>query len=296
MAIALAVLFLLIYVVPKHPRLVRTIATVLDEVLLLAGVLIARNLAPQTIVIFAAILIVPVEFITETLSTVVMLLVNIFVWILVGSRSMEPETYKWVLSNLIIFSAIGTMLGHFVNRARFERYIFAESKAELADMQARYARYDQLTDLQNRRAFKEEMDRFAKKLPAGCRLISADVNGLKNTNDILGHHAGDELISAAAECFRRSFEGIDSIYRIGGDEFAVLIMDEDYDLDGALERLKKASAEWKGEHINGFSISIGVASAKDFDDIEAFMKAADQKMYESKRHYYESIGRDRRRR
>lgn len=134
--------FLSVYVAPKKPGLIRAIAIILDETLLLSGIFIARHLAPQTIVVFASVLIVPVVFITDTFSTILMLFVNVIVFTLVGSRTMEPETYKWVLSNLCIFSVVGVLIGHFVNKTRFERYVFAESMAELADIQARYAYRD----------------------------------------------------------------------------------------------------------------------------------------------------------
>ena len=289
-------LCLSIYAAPKHSGLIRAIAIMEDESLLLAGIFIARYLAPQTIVVFASVLIVPVVFITDTFSTLLMLVVNVIVFTQVGSRTMEPDTYRWVLSNLCIFSVVGLMIGHFVNKARFERYIFAESKAELAEIQARYAYYDQLTNLQNRRAYEEIIEQLAKELPAGCCVITADINGLKETNDTLGHHAGDELIIGAAKCLRRSFTGTDRIYRTGGDEFTVIITDEGYDTDVAMNRLERYSADWKSTLIHGFSISAGAASAKEFDQIDTILKTADQRMYEAKRKYYESADKDRRKR
>ena len=296
LAVTIVTLFLSIYAAPKHPWMSRLIAITLDEVLLLAGVLIARNLAPQTIVIFAAVLIVPVWFITESLSNVLLLLFNIFVWALVGSHSMENETYVWVLSNLCIFSVIGVVLGHFVNKARFERYILAETNAELAKTQARYAHHDQLTDLPNRRAYAEIVEQFSKEIPAGCRVVIADINGLKEMNDTKGHIAGDELITGAAECLRKCFKNEDQIYRSGGDEFCIIITDPKTDVAEKLKTLQQLSAGWKGRFVNGISISAGYASAEGSTDIEAVMKAADQMMYVSKRKYYESTGRDRRQR
>ena len=295
-AVCTLCLCLSVWVAPRHPGWIRAIAIVMDESLLLAGIFIARHLAPQTIVVFASVLIVPVVFITDTFSTVLMLVVNVIVFTQVGSRTMEPETYRWVLSNLCIFSAVGTLIGHFVNKARFERYIFAESKSKLAEIQTRYAYHDQLTDLQNSRAYGEAVEQLKKELPAGCCVALVDVNGLKQTNDALGHHTGDELIIGTAKCLYRSFTGTDRIYRTGGDEFVVIITDEQYDVDAALNRLKRYCADWKGELIHGFSVSAGAASAKEFDNIDAILKAADQRMYESKRAYYESAGKDRRRR
>ena len=289
-------LCLSIYAAPKYPGFIRAIAITMDETLLLAGIFIARHLAPQTIVVFASVLIVPVVFITDTFSTALMLPVNIIVFTQVGSRTMAPEIYRWVLSNLCIFSVVGVLIGHFVNKTRFERYVFAESMAELADIQARYAYRDQLTDLQNRRAYEEMIALLAKDLPSGCSVISVDVNDLKNTNDTLGHDAGDELLIGTAKCLCRSFPGTDRIYRIGGDEFAIIITDEEYDVEAALSRLKRYGADWKGDLIHGFSVSTGVASAKEFDHIDAILKAADQRMYESKREYYEKSGNNRRKR
>ena len=289
-------LVLSICITPKQTGLIRLAAIILNAVLLLAGVFIARNLAPKTIVVFAAVLIVPVAFIRDTLSTVLLLLINVIVFAQIGSRSMNPDTYEWVLSNLCIFSMVGIMIGHFVNKARFERYILAESNAELAAVQARNAHHDQLTDLQNRRAYAETINQFAKKLPADCYVIIADINGLKEMNDANGHDAGDELISGTAECLRKSFAGTDHIFRMGGDEFCIIMNGTDDDIHDRLNRLQEYCANWKGKYINGISLSAGCASAAEFSDIDSVIKAADSRMFASKRSFYESSGRDRRRR
>ena len=144
-------------------------------------------------------------------------------------------------------------------------------------------------------AADEVIAQLSEELPAGCCVIMVDINDLKRTNDTLGHYAGDELIIGAAKCLCRSFGETDRIYRTGGDEFVVIIMDEGYDVDAALARLKRYSADWKGELIHGFSVSAGAASAKEFDNIDTLLKMADQRMYESKRAYYENAGKDRRR-
>ena len=289
-------LFLSVYAAPKHAMFIRLIAIVLDAVLLLSGIFIARNLAPRTIVIFAAVLIVPVSFITDTVSTILILLINIITFALIGSRSMDPDTFRWVLSNLIIFSVIGIMIGHFVNKARFERYVFADSNARLAEMQTRNAHHDQLTDLQNRRAYAETIEKMSEELPPCCTVVIADINGLKEMNDARGHAAGDELIIGAAECLLRSFKGIDTVYRIGGDEFCVIITDEKWDVGKSLNRLQELCKNWKGKYINGISISAGYASAKEYPDMEDLLKAADREMYAAKKRHYEEAGVDRRKR
>ena len=232
----------------------------------------------------------------NTLTTVLMLLVNIIVFMVAGARGMDSETHGWMMSNLLIFSVFGVLLDHFVNRSRFERYIFAESYAKLSRIQERNAHYDNLSDLQNRRAYAEAVDRLEKDLPAGCRVVAADINGLKETNDSLGHAAGDEVVVGVAQCLRSSFPGIDSIYRIGGDEFCVIVTDRNVDVEKSLSCLQKLCADWKGEFIRGISISVAYASADEFTDIHSTIKAADKRMYEAKRDFYEASGKDRRNR
>ena len=122
----------------------------------------------------------------------------------------------------------------------------------------------------------------------------ADINGLKEANDTLGHEAGDELIIGSAECLRRSFYGIDTVYRLGGDEFTVIMERSEAEARKCLERMEKICADWKGRFINGISISYGAASTDGYSDLNSILKAADQKMYEFKNDYYQNTGKERR--
>ena len=80
---------------------------------------------------------------------------------------------------------------------------------------------DELTRCLNRHAYENDMKKL--NLSEEWVYISADLNGLKRANDSYGHMAGDELICAAADCMRDSFHEYGKVYRIGGDEFAVII-------------------------------------------------------------------------
>ena len=122
----------------------------------------------------------------------------------------------------------------------------------------------------------------------------ADINGLKEVNDTLGHEAGDELIIASAECLRKSFDGIETVYRLGGDEFTVIMEKPETEAEKCLERMEKICADWKGRFINGISISYGAASTDGYSDLNSILKAADQKMYEFKNDYYQNTGKERR--
>lgn len=297
----LVVAAVVFFVVAKQRRAAVICELLLELAILVPGVYIARYLAPKTIIIFASVLIVPVMFITSTLSTLLVLVANIILFWVIGTHSMEPETFKWVFVNQIIFSSIGAVLGHFVNKDRFERLLFAESavqlaqsNAKLAELQNRYAHYDQLTSLQNRRAYAEMLEQLAKNLPDDCCLIMADINGLKKMNDTCGHEAGDELITGSAECLRRGFDGVDSIYRIGGDEFCIVMQGTEDQVLACQKKLDEVSSRWKGKYVDGISISCGYALARDYPDLDSLLKAADQKMYKIKDAYYKTSGKERR--
>ena len=293
-SICSAALILAIFAAPKAPWLVRPLCLAVDIAFLAAGIGIARFLAPKTVMIFASVLIVPVFFISDTLTTSIMLILNAAVFALVGKNSMETETFRWTMTNLIIFSSIGLVVGYFVNKARFERFVFAESAMQLAELQTRYAYYDQMTGLQNRRAYEEKIDQYRKNMPSGCCVVMADINGLKQMNDNLGHDAGDELIIGSAECLRQSFHHDEWIYRVGGDEFCVITDGTAENVEECLKQLEVVGSQWKGRHVNGISISCGHASDKEFDDFDSMLKAADERMYAFKSNYYRITGKERR--
>ena len=119
---------------------------------------------------------------------------------------------------------------------------------------------------------------------------------MKKANDTIGHRAGNELITGAAECLSAAFEGIDTIYRTGGDEFCVIMTGPIAKAQLCIARLEDLMSQWKGRYNSSISISTGVASNENHDSIESIVAAADQNMYEYKRNYYISQGIDRRRR
>ena len=288
----------------KNARLVHPITLIMRAALLGAGIGIALSLPNgRTATFVAAVLFAPVMFVCDTLPTAVLTLAANIVYIMIGSRTCDPAVYSWTLLQLVMFSVAGVLLGHFINKARFERYEFAEyavqlaeSNAKLAELQTKYAYNDQMTGLQNRRAYSEKVELLSKQLPVPLTVVMADINGLKEANDTLGHEAGDELIIGSAECLKKSFDGIDTIYRLGGDEFTVIVERSEAEAKMCLERMEKICADWKGQYISGISISYGTASTEEFSDLDSLLKAADLRMYEYKSNYYQSSGKERRKR
>lgn len=153
---------------------------------------------------------------------------------------------------------------------------------------------DELTKCYNRRAYDSDMEQL--DLNTEWVYISLDLNGLKQANDSLGHSAGDELICAASNCMKFAFASYGKIYRIGGDEFVVLIQESVSNIDSILQVFDTTIHDWHGKYSNSISVSYGVvkSSEQDFDSIHSVSKLADERMYKSKSEYYNMSGNDRR--
>jgi diguanylate cyclase (GGDEF)-like protein len=94
--------------------------------------------------------------------------------------------------------------------------------AEASEQLTRSAHTDALTGLLNRRAFEDMLSSGALAPPAGAVAV-VDLNNLKPINDRLGHAAGDAAIQAVARALVRHTRLADRVYRIGGDEFVVVL-------------------------------------------------------------------------
>ena len=138
---------------------------------------------------------------------------------------------------------------------------------------------DQLTGAGNRRALEQRMQAWQGEGVLG--VISIDLNGLKNTNDSEGHHAGDMLISETARILMEC-AGEDYVFRTGGDEFIVVTENlEERDIRLLIQHMQE-SAE-----LNGISMAIGFAWTRGkVSDFDALLTKADFAMYQNKGHSF----------
>ena len=157
---------------------------------------------------------------------------------------------------------------------------------EQVDIQSALARKDALTGVHNRNAYEEEVQRLAWQMLEGETRFGfavVDVNFLKRINDTSGHEAGNRTIQecCAAVC---SVFAHSPVFRIGGDEFAVVLRNEDYEhIEELVERFE--SLQGRRDNEPWFSAAIGYAlydSAKD-DCVENVFSRADKAMYRCKR-------------
>lgn len=145
---------------------------------------------------------------------------------------------------------------------------------------------DYVTGLGNRLAFEQEQDSVQRIVPDIPVCVAVfDLNNLKQVNDIHGHAMGDRYIKKAAEQLRLAFDGLGSIYRIGGDEFAAILVNPgEPALEMALAKLETAvQAIDLGEDMP-LSIAYGLSwcSRETEQSLHSAFVRADAAMYSNK--------------
>lgn len=169
-------------------------------------------------------------------------------------------------------------------------------RAELAEARARIAHLEKLADADpllgvlNRRALLRELERaraLVDRHGAPACLFFADLDELKRINDDLGHGAGDLALAHVAATLVENVRKTDSVGRLGGDEFGVVLAFTEE--EAAWEKTRALARQVENAPIlwNGFSfavsISCGVAPIVKGATSEEILAAADRAMYENKR-------------
>lgn len=146
---------------------------------------------------------------------------------------------------------------------------------------------DPLTGAYNRVYFDECIQRellTAERHDESVSLIMADVNKFKTVNDTYGHSAGDEVLIAAADMLKASIRSVDMLFRIGGDEFLLLLPRSGCDdIQQVEKRLATKLISWnrKNEKYGEYhlSVSMGCATWRKGDSLKAKIIEADNHMY-----------------
>lgn len=155
-------------------------------------------------------------------------------------------------------------------------------------------RFDALTAVYNQGAYTEDVARISNDevpvaLPVAC--IRVDVDNFKSVNTTYGHPAGDAALRHIASVLRSKARERDRVYRVGGDEFALLVMDAtEEEAVGMMKRVCRDLAEREVRWVNTrgevslfkVSTSIGVAQSDTAHDVESTFECADQASYASK--------------
>ena len=168
---------------------------------------------------------------------------------------------------------------------------YALKLGETLEALRRLATRDQLTGLLNRREFdrilQEEIER-SRRFGHDFALILADIDHFKRVNDTRGHPAGDAVLREIGRRFAASVRSVDRVTRIGGEEFAIVMLEADAAMARQqAERLRQtieqqACALSEGESL-AVTVSLGLAVfPRDGADAAALVQAADRALYAAK--------------
>jgi len=170
----------------------------------------------------------------------------------------------------------------------FFAYIFTVANLNHNQQLSQLAERDALTGALNRRALDENMliaiNKLKRNHSFNKSLIILDLDHFKDINDTYGHSTGDEILIRIARLIRSNIRLSDSLFRYGGEEFVILV-------DNANLQEAKTLAEGIRERVEmgnifekrSITISLGVAELKHNLSADAWLKSADDALYEAKR-------------
>ncbi len=146
---------------------------------------------------------------------------------------------------------------------------------------------DKMTGVGNRAAFEakeKDLNLRLKESDLTVVVVSIDMNHLKIINDTYGHAAGDDYIQACAQLLKHAFAGSGMIYRVGGDEFMVIIEGRQAEQTYAncARRLKECNPVSPGHIRPSFAMGYEVIRSSDGRSLEAAEAVADARMYQNK--------------
>lgn len=186
------------------------------------------------------------------------------------------------------YSVVRDSRGEIVNHVAVFNDITARKQTE--ERLAHQVNHDPLTDLPNRVLFHERLERALARAARGGRLVALmflDLDGFKNVNDVHGHLVGDKLLQSVAERLRRCTRQGDTVARIAGDEFTIILEDMDEPSDVAVVAEKVLHQFQSPFAIDGLQLpvttSIGISLyPMDAEDPAELIRLADDAMYEAK--------------
>ncbi len=192
-------------------------------------------------------------------------------------QSCKNGTYVWIEMS----TRLRRNESNEIEMVGVSRNIDNRKKAEAEILYLSYN--DQLTGLNNRRYFVENYDRLNRPENLPITMVFADVNGLKFTNDVFGHSAGDRLLITFAEILKKTIRRDDMLARVGGDEFIMILVNTDENRGRAWIAELESRISAASSHHGLLSVSLGMKTKTRIDEkFDEIYKFAEDMMYRQK--------------
>lgn len=216
------------------------------------------------------------------ISIVVLVAMMLVICMLVRKLVVQPlVSYNESIKLGEIFPVIGA--AELQNLAETYNKVYQENQ-ETQKIIRHQAEHDSMTDLLNRGAFEKILNIYENGEP-NFALILVDVDTFKSVNDTHGHAMGDKILKKVSKLLKDAFRSIDYVCRIGGDEFAIIMVEMTSDLQYTIsDKIKAVNEElaMAEDGVPAVSLSVGVAFADRENPGESIFKDADKALYRVK--------------
>ncbi|MEB0045585.1 MULTISPECIES: diguanylate cyclase [unclassified Pseudomonas] len=218
-----------------------------------------------------------------TLVSIALVLLPCTLWLVFQSSSMQVGMALAVL----VFASFVVSATRNLSDALEAAFRLTREIERAHSISTRAAQTDELTGLNNRRAFFEH----AQQLYSDCKrnglplcAVMLDMDHFKRINDTYGHQVGDQVLRQTGRVISQSFRATDVYGRLGGEEFAVLLPDTSIEVAlNIAEQLMRSIAGLMTEPGHGITASLGLAFMEIGDkDLHSLMNNADKALYRAK--------------
>lgn len=234
----------------------------------------------QTVTFVALLLTVPLLFTDRPIRMVVCIFLAIVSFIITATFVKEDYVLVADVIDVTVFGTISAIICTYMMSLKYQRFSYARKVSILSET-------DLLTGLRNRNSYEQQLKAYSSMDNQVLGCIYVDVNGLHELNNTKGHAAGDKMLQFVGKTLQSAF-GEKAAFRIGGDEFVVLVSDEEeVGIQGKIEHIQ-ALVEAESYHVSiGYSLG-------NTTDISRLVSTAEEHMYAAKRRFYQQSGIDRR--
>ena len=277
----LIILFCSWFVLPKHTSLSACFVIVFELLLYAFGIRISLLHAEKAAVSAVAFLLVaPLLFYDQPARLSLLTAGVTAVFCLIVSRVKTPDVAEADIWNMITFAAVAIAATVFMMSLKLRSLLQSRQIEHMSQT-------DLLTGVKNRNFYENRLNQYPEMCASSLTCIYADVNGLHEMNYREGHSSGDRMLCEVASALMEHF-GSEHVYRVGGDEFTVIIKKPESDtvVAGLIPQMNEEINAYNNNNPSEpIAIALGYESSSeetgfDFNDI---LRLADVKMYENKR-------------
>lgn len=266
---------------PQHNGLLLTwLMYAFAALLYVLGIYLGIRLTPDTpaVSFIAFLLAVPLLFIMRPLQHIMNVIFFDVIFILSCILFKSPEALQMDILDGVVFGAVSCIISTFIMKSLHENFAIRHKLLTIAET-------DLNTGLKNRNAYENQLRDYPMHCTNTLSCVYLDVNGLHELNNSRGHEAGDEMLRTVAAIVRDTF-GFEHSYRVGGDEFVAFALDK-----SAEEMRQLIRTVVRAVDEAGYSVAVGTSTRSAGGiDVDALVKAAEQRMYMAKEEHYRVTG------